>query len=151
MTATFTRDLLAGLGEKLEIAGIGTWTPGAIPPADSVLISAIHLPQAPDQVICLTDYPVAGWPGLTDVVIGVQVRIRGLPNDPAGAANLGDRVYDTLNGLTRATLGTAPNQVIVSQVYWQSGTNLGQDSLGRWERSANYYVQVNRAGPNQGN
>lgn len=146
----FAVNLLSGIGERLETMGVGNWTAGALPAADDILISAIRLPQSPDRVVCLADYPVSATPGMTDTVIGIQARIRGT-KDPRVVLDLADAVIDVLHGLRTVQLGTAPNQVKISQMYWQSGADLGPDAVGRYERTINFYVQVNRAGPNQGN
>jgi hypothetical protein len=141
----FTTNLLTGIAEHLYAAGVGVWSPSTPPAADDVLIVHTAFPSVPDQVVCLTAYPVSVAAGLTDAVVGVQVRCRGSRN-PRASLDLDDAVTDALNGLRRATLGTAPDDVVVSQIHWQSSTPLGPDSNGRYERSTNFYVQVNRPG-----
>lgn len=137
--------LLTGLAELLDTAGVGVWSPSAAPGATDVAICLIVLPQSPERIICLTDYPVSADPRLTDAVIGIQVRVRGT-DDPAVASDLRDAVYDAIQGQSITTLGTAPNAVVVSSIAWQSEVPLGPDGLGRYERTINYYVRVNRAG-----
>lgn len=135
--------LLTGLAELLDSAGVGTWSPGAPPPAGDVAITLIDLPQSPERIVCLTDYPIAADGRLQDVTIGVQVRVRGTTS-PGVAADLRDGVFDALNGLGVTVLGTAPDQVAVSAIDWQSELPLGPDQLGRHERVINYYVRCPR-------
>lgn len=138
----FTSDLLTGLAQLLDDAGVGTYSPVAASTVEPA-ITVINLPPAPERVICLTDYPVSDDPSLADVIVGVQVRIRGT-RDPLVASNIRDDVYDQLHGLA----GVIINGVPVAHIYRQSTIPLGPDGLGRYERTENYYVHASRAGAN---
>jgi len=153
MAQAWTRTLLEGLADLLDQAGVGHWRPdetyedsdGEVEPA----IVLIDLPETPERVICLTDYPVMDEPGAADAIVGVQVRTRG-GRDPLDASDLRDGAYSVLHGLRSVTFipagGAEGDPVVVAQVYRQNATPIGPDSQGRYERSENYYVHVNRAG-----
>lgn len=139
----FTVNLLTGIAQHLENAGIGTFEDAGTANTGTAAIVIIGLPQAPDRIICLTDYPVEDSPVLTDAVLGLQVRVRGT-TDPRVAADLHDAVYNALHGLTGQTFNTGASAVNTVDMYRQSSTSLGPDVNGRWERSDNYYIRHNR-------
>jgi hypothetical protein len=135
----WTNDLMTGLGELLAAAGVGQWNPDGVYADGDIGITVGVLPQTPEQVICLTPYPVDDRPGMVDVTVGMQIRCRGTA-DPRVVQDLADAVYDALHGATPGTV----HGIQVAQVFWQSGAPLGADQLGRWERSENYYAQASR-------
>ena len=63
----YTETLLVGLAELLDTAGAGTFS--SSDPYDEAseqpMIVLIELPQAPERLICLTDYPVDDDPEST--------------------------------------------------------------------------------------
>lgn len=101
-------------------------------------------PAAPDRVLTLTPYAVADPPGDTQVTIGVQVRTRWAGGNVTAVANYDGAIYDALHGLAQVQLGG----VSISQVLRRSSTSLGQDaSTKRWSMVSNYYVDLDRPGP----
>lgn len=143
----FNGDLLTGLAHLLHVAGVGNFTPtepatesGGLP-----AITLINLPPGPDRVICLTDYPLQADPALTEVTIGIQVRVRGT-RDPLVASGIRDAAYDALHGISGLTLSTGLHLV---HMYWVSESPIGPDELDRYERTINYYVNANRAAGRQ--
>lgn len=148
----WTETLLTGLAQLLDTEGVGTWRPddtyedsdGEIQPA----IVLIDLPTEPEQVICLTDYPLEDQPGGADAIVGIQVRIRGT-RDPMVALRLRDQVYRAFHGRRNLTFDPVDpdtgEQVRIAQIYRNSATPIGPDGQGRQERSENYYAQVTRA------
>lgn len=146
--AEFTETLLVGIAELLDAGGAGVWSASDPydPASGSAIITLVEIPQEPQRVICLTDYPVEDDPGTTEGIIGLQVRTRGDRN-PMTARRLADGVFYLLHGLTGLTFGSGPNAVSVAHIYRESATPIGPDSQGRHERSESYYVHVNRAGP----
>lgn len=144
----WTSDLLVGVAQQLALSpAAGVWTaPGAIAgetvQGAAPAITLITLPAIPERVICLTDYLLGeDDPSLTEVVVGLQVRIRGTRN-PMDSSDIRDAVYDRLQGLA----GVVLNGVVVAHIFRDSGTPLGPDSAGRYERSENYRIHANRPG-----
>jgi len=137
---SFTGDLLDGLAQVLATGGAGTYRAdgSAYLPGETAIVFEA-MPQAPDRVIVLSDYPVADDASLSDSVIGVQVRCRG-GADPHDVKNIAGTVFDQLHGRTAYQAGT----VRVVQSLHQSGAPLGRDDSNRWERSENYYLTVHR-------
>lgn len=142
---TFTGKLLSGLAQVLHDAGAGTYSADTVGDLEDVAITIVVLPPAPQQVITLTPYPVAAYPGRTDVVIGINVRIRG-DMEPLTVIGHEDRVYAAFHGL-RGPIGSGDNELHLSQIYWQSAANLGPAEGGELQRSVNYYAQLDRPDP----
>jgi hypothetical protein len=140
----FTVKLLTGLAELLESAGVGSWDAAAVPDGSDVAITLVNLPQSPTKVVCLTSYPVMQSARATEGIVGVNVRVRG-DTDPRTASDIADEVFGALGARGRTAIGTAPNDLVVAAIDWQSSAPLGPDANGRHEISANYYVRVNRA------
>jgi hypothetical protein len=137
----WTSDLLGGLAAMLADAGIGAWHPDgtAYGPAEVAIVLGA-LPDSPDRAIALAAYPLDDHPSENLVKVGVQVRCRGAGDDPRGADDLGDQVFDLLHGATRFTAGG----VHVIQVLRQSSALLGRDALGRWDRADSYHLDAAR-------
>lgn len=142
---SFTTDLLTGLAGHLDAHGIGTYRAdgGAYLAGETAIVFA-ELPQTPDRAIALSDYPVTDDPSLSDSVIGVQIRCRGLA-DPNDVKTIADGVFDLLHGATAFNVGA----VRVVEALRNSGVPLGQDENRRWETSENYYLTVHRASTNR--
>ncbi|WKU03754.1 minor capsid protein [Micromonospora sp. HUAS LYJ1] len=142
----WTSQLLTGLAELIDAADVGTWQPSGAYPSDATAIVIRAIPQQPDRLITLAAYPLgADLPGMADHAVGVQVRCRGLPDDPRDVEDLADAVYDLLDSLGRAAVGT----VSVVDITRRSYTSLGQDGNRRWETSSNYTVQAMRPTANR--
>lgn len=144
--ASWTEQLLTGLAELIDAAGVGRWEQDTVlADGDVPAVCLIELPAEITNVICLTDYPVEDDPSTTDGIVGVQVRTRGGRN-PLDARRFADGVFEALHGLHGFVLGElGPYPVTVAHIYRNSATPIGPDSQGRHERSENYYVHVNRA------
>lgn len=141
---SFTGRLLTGVAWHLHNAGVGVYSPDAPADLQDVAITLITLPQAPQLVVCITDYPVDAAPGVTEGIVGINVRLRGDEN-PLTVLGMYDQVYDALHGL-RGVVGSGDDQVGISQMWWQSGASLGPAEGGQLQRSVNFYAQLDRAG-----
>ncbi|QLF83199.1 hypothetical protein QEN62_gp13 [Streptomyces phage AxeJC] len=140
---SYTTDIVEGLAELLDEQGLGTYGPPDEPyPSDGTAIVIGFMPAAPDPVICLTPYPVEDTGG-TDAITAVQVRMRA-GRDPREVYALADAVCDLLHGREHFRLRGVP----VALMWRQSEAQLGLDSTGRMEMSANYYARTTRATPN---
>lgn len=137
----FTNDLVSGVAQLLEDAGVGQWAAdgGAYAPGPPPIVTA-SMPASPNKVIVITPYPVDDDAALTDSLNGLQIRTRG-DKDPNTVNDLDDAVFDALQGRSALVLSSG---VHVVQIYRNSGASLGTDGNGRHERTANYYVQAAR-------
>lgn len=137
----WTTDLLVGLGEHLDAAGVATWRPtGAYTDGETgIVVRAI--PQQPDRLITLAPYPRddADHRGMADHDLALQVRVRG-DTDPRTCDDIADAVFAELDSLSGVVLSGVP----LVQMWRQSYTSLGQDDNNRWQRSENYYLQAMR-------
>jgi len=138
---TFENTLLNALGEYLDSAGAGLWDPDTPYQPTDTAITTDTLPLKVDKAIVMTLYPVQDE-GTTDSIVGLQLRIRGKPNDRTSSKTILDNCFDALHGLQDVELGGIP----VIWVWRQSGANLGPDSSDRLEHTANYYLQLTREG-----
>lgn len=140
--AGFRLSLLSSIGQYLQSQGVGKWTtPWA---ATDTAISVDVYPSAPDKAIAMTLYPVAS-PGGTDMVIGLQLRIRGRPGNRTEDKDLLDKAEDALHGLSGITWAGIP----IVHVEHRSGAYLGQDAANRPDHSSNYYITLTREGRNR--
>jgi hypothetical protein len=131
-------DLVPGLAQHLAASGIGVWKDtGVYTTADLAIVDTV-VPQSPENVITLTQYPVAHETHGTGSTFGIQVRARTAGRDPRTTKNLLQSVHDLLDGATHLDLAGVP----VVQVAWQSGSWFGPDGNGRHEAADNYYIQV---------
>lgn len=138
----WTTDLLAGVAEYAAAQGAAAWNPaGTYPTGPGIFLA--HSPDAPHQVVILTPYgPLNQWDD-GDVLQGLQVKTRGTPHDPTTTFDLRDTIRDLLDGLGGTGLFTFGG-VLVSQVFHDSGTSLGEDESGRLVWSDNYHIQAAR-------
>lgn len=137
----YTSDLLAGLAQLIAGAGLGTYRPTGVYTSAETGITIAVVPEAPDRLICLTPYPVDDT-GLTDVITGVQIRMRAGRN-PTDVSDLADNVRDLFHNRRGFTAGA----VLVTAMWRESQALLGQDEHGRIELASNYYVRGTRPGP----
>lgn len=128
-------ELIVTLASILATRAVGVWRPsGPAYNATEVGIWYGPIGTAPDRAIGLTRY---GGTGLltNDDVRGprlVQVRVRGLPGNPASADDLADAV-DAVFGRMPLTQGLSSE--------WASGPlPLGADGSRRTELTLNYLV-----------
>lgn len=143
---SWTSDLLTGLAEHLAAQGVGTFNPTGVYASGQTGIYYAVMPPGDetdpgwDRAIVLTDYDPNGGNNSGDVAPRVQVRCRGLRNDPLSATTIRDAVYDAIDGLAHVTFGS----VEVSGINHISGVPMGIDGNDRHERSDNYDIQARR-------
>ncbi|WP_042170089.1 minor capsid protein [Streptomyces sp. NBRC 110035] len=135
-------DLLVGVAELLAAEGVGTYDPSGALPADGVGIVLGRVPDSPDRVLGLTPYPVADDDS-TDSVTGIQARMRAGTN-ALDVVQLANNVFTVLHN--RCSWDVRGVWVEIS---WRNSQAwIGQDSRGRMELVANYYVRTVRSGSN---
>jgi len=133
-------DLLQGVAELLDAAGVGTYDPTGVLLADGTGIVLGKVPDGPDRCLGLTPYPVADDDS-TDSVTGIQARMRA-GTDAIDLAILADDVFTALHD--RRNYQVRGVQVEIS---WRNSQAwIGPDSRGRMELTANYYFRTVRSG-----
>lgn len=137
---SFTSDLLTGLAGVLVTAGVATYRSdgSGYLPGETAITFAL-LPQQPDRCVTLSFYLASDQPVEALSTFGVQVRCRGNVEAPHDADDLADGVFQALQALSGVQLGTA----WLVQILRVSAISMGQDSSVRFERSDNYYADVN--------
>jgi hypothetical protein len=142
---SFTADLLDGLAQMLADAGVGVWRPtGAYAAAERAIVIGA-MPPEPDAVIVLASFPVDDDPSLSDSVVGVQVRCRGL-HAASAATDSADAVFDLWHGAAHLSAGGVR---IVQALRQSSATPFLDETARRWETSDNYYLSVHRPSANR--
>lgn len=132
-------DLLDGIATHLATVGAGTYRPDTDYQAGETAIVFDDMPPTPDRCIVLTTYGNANdSPTMALGTVMLQVRTRGLPDNPGDTRNLAGEVFDAIHGLTHQQYGTAH----ANEILRRSSIPLGQDSGQRWERSDNYAIEL---------
>lgn len=142
---SWTTDLLDGLAQWLDDAGLGTYrADGSAYQAGETAIVVGTLPPVPDRLIVLTLYAATRPRGLADTAVSVQVRTRGPAGDSRAAADVLDPVHEALDGARDLTLGG----VRVVQILHSSGpAPIGLDANNRAELTDNFLIQAERPTP----
>jgi hypothetical protein len=143
---SWTENLLTGLAEHMDAAGVGQWQPtGAYTAASPPPIMLRTLPEGFDRAYAIGSFAEVETEdaGLADVTVGVQIRSRG-GADPDDVEEVADAVWDLLHGARMAVLGSGLTAVYTSLIYRRSTALLGTDRQGRYERACNYYVLAAR-------
>lgn len=137
-----TTDLLTGLAELIDQAGLGTWSPTGDFTTGQTAITHKVMPSAPDRAIVLTPYTVENMIH-GDTTQGVQIRTRA-PGMPTAVDDLDDEIYQLLHHIEGLNLGT----IRVAMVWRQSHGTLGRDDNNRWNSTANYWLTIAKPTPN---
>lgn len=141
----WTSQFIDGLAQYMESNGIGVWRPdGSVYEAGEIAIMDTDIPPEPDNLITLTTYLVSGTPGMLDVTVGVQFRMRGTA-DPRSVRDIYDAICELFDSCGHITIG----DIAVVDANWRSHVPLGQDSLGRREASTNFYFEAMWPTPNR--
>lgn len=134
-------DLLTGIGQLLATSGVGVWnTTGVFLSTDTAII-AEAMPPTPDRAVVLTLFPVEESPVDTTARWLLQVRTRGLPNQPVDAVTLRGAVKDALNGLTNVTMGATG----VTQCIFYTSFPVGVDDTVRYEHVQKFWLDIDQA------
>lgn len=136
--ATYTSALTAGMAELIAGAGLATYRAnGAYTTGENGITVGI-VPDTPDRIVCLTPYPVEDG-HLADAITAVQIRTRA-GRDPRPLLDLSDALFNLLHNREHWQCGGIP--IVLS--WRQSEAWIGQDTKGRMERTANYYLRTSR-------
>lgn len=141
-----TRDLLSGFAGMINDSNIGVYKATGVYAANETGIVFKNMPSTPHRVIVLTAVPLTD---MTMIPVGkmlVQVRTRGLPNNPLDVDDLGDAIFDLMHGVTNVTMGSTH----IIQCLRNSSVPMGVDSSQRWERVDHFYIDMDYPGtPNR--
>ena len=136
---SFTSDLLTGLAQHLADAGIGVTYRTSTPylATETGVVFGLY-PTSPDRCIALTAYVATDEPKVALSRIRVEFALRGAVNDSLDVHDLGDAIFNALQGAEDLTFGTA-RVVQALRVISASG---GVDANKRSMRSDSYSIDV---------
>lgn len=131
-------DLANGIATMIDAAGLATYRPTGVYQAAETGIFHKVLPDKPDRCVVLTAIPMTD--SITEPLglVMLQVRTRGLPNQPLDVDDLADPIFTLLHGQTNLTFGS----VHVIQMYRTTSISNGQDDSKRWERIDQFYLDL---------
>jgi hypothetical protein len=136
-----TRDLLTGLAQTISDTGIGSYrATGAYDPGETAIVFRAS-PQSPDRVIMMMCVPMTDAAMIPMGRWMVQFYFRGLPNDPFDVEDLGDAVFDLMQGATSMPMGS----INIIQCLRQGSVGNGQDASKRWTRIDRYMIDLDTA------
>ncbi len=138
----WTTDILTGLAQRIETAGIGNYEPSATynPAATVPVITLQQLPDLPVSAIALAYFSNGGTGGVT---AAVEITMRG-DADPTSPDVIADAIWTLLDNAANLMLGA----VHVALMYRQVSAPLGRDAAGRWSRSDTYFLIADRPSVN---
>jgi hypothetical protein len=150
LATDFTRLFTEGWASYLagQITGL-TWHASAPYAASDVGIWLVSFPTAAafdtSVAVCLTPYPLTDDPTYADSEVGLQVKVRGVPNSDPRAA-----VWPWIDKIRNAVLGNwpldLPGGVHVSTIMSGPSGSLGYDAKDRLTWAASFPCQVLRPG-----
>lgn len=137
---SFTSDLLRGLAQYLNDRSVGvTYKPAGGYLATETAVFFKALPTSPNRVVVLSAYGATDEAKIALSHLRVQFWFRGDPDNSLDVDDLGDAVFQVMQGLEHQTFGTAH----VVQALRVSSVQLGIDGSKRSERTDNYALDVN--------
>jgi len=137
--SSFTSDLLTGLAGYLAAAGIGITyrTTTAYLATETGVVFGLY-PTSPDRCVAMTAYATTDEPKVALSRIRVELALRGAVNNSLDVGDLGDAIFNVLQGAEDLTFGTA-HVVQALRVISASG---GVDDNKRSMRSDSYSLDV---------
>jgi hypothetical protein len=136
---SFTSDLLTGLAAYLAAAGIGvTYRPTTpyLPGETGIFFG--QYPTTPDRCVVLTAYVASDEAKVALSHIRVEFAFRGVANNSLDVGDLGDSVFNVLQGAENLTFGTAH----VVQAWRVISAATGVDGNKRSQRSDSFELDV---------
>lgn len=137
-----TTELLDGFATTIAAAGLASWNPTGVYTSGQTGIFRKILPADPDRAIALT---LVNTDDDVTMPLGqkmLQVKGRGVPNNPTDVDDLLDSIFDILHGATGLVFG---GQTVI-QCLRRVSVPMGMDEAShRWERLDQYYLDVDAA------
>jgi hypothetical protein len=132
------RDIVEGVAGLIVAAGIAVFNPsGVYADTDTGIVFKV-VPAKPDRVVILTAVPMTDDVSMPLGQVMLQVRTRGLPNNPLDVDDLASPIFDLLQGRTYDTFGGT------TVVQYRRTTSIpnGQDAAERFEKIDQFYLDV---------
>jgi hypothetical protein len=129
---------VVGVAELIDAAGLATFKPSEVYADTDTGIVFKVVPAKPDRVVILTAVPMSDDISMPLGQVMLQVRTRGLPNDPLDVDDLGDSIFDLLQGRTGDVFG----DTTVIQMRRTTSIPNGQDAAERFERVDQLYLDI---------
>lgn len=135
----YTSDLCLGLAQYLSSNGVGVYkaSGGYVSTDTGIFIKG--LPDTPDRAISITTYATSDMVKIAQTTVRVQFWLRGIPNNTLDVDDLGDALFELVQGMENRDFGAAH----VIQAYRISSGQLGSDTANRAQRSDNYQFDLN--------
>ncbi|HWV46038.1 MAG TPA: minor capsid protein [Nitrospira sp.] len=130
------RDIVEGVAELIDAAGLATFHPSGVYADSETGIVFKVVPAKPDRVVILTAVPMTDDISMPLGQVMLQVRTRGLPNNPLDVDDLAGPIFDLLQGRTYDTFG----DTTVIQMRRTTSIPNGQDAAERFERIDQFYL-----------
>ena len=136
-----TTDLTDGLAALIAATASPAiaWKPAAAYASTDTGLYRKTIPASPDRGIAITVIPQGDNPSQPYGQVMIQLKGRGLPNNPTDVDDLLDSVFAFLHGATNLVLGS----VTVIQINRGVRVPMGQDDSKRWELIDQYYADLN--------
>jgi hypothetical protein len=131
-------DLSNGIATMISNAGIAVYNTSSVYADSATGIVFKDMPAKPDRCVVITVVPLTDQISMPLGQVMVQVRTRGNPGAPLDVDDLGDSIFAVLHGTTALTF----NSVYVNQMNRHLSVPMGMDSLKRWERADQYYLDL---------
>lgn len=135
------RDIVVGVAGLIDAAGLATFKPSGVYADSETGVIFKVVPAKPDRVVVLTAVPMSDDISMPLGQVMLQVRTRGLPNNPLDVDDLAGPIFDLLQGRTYDTFG----DTTVIQVRRTTSIPNGQDAAERFEKIEQYYLDVDYA------
>lgn len=131
-------DVSVGFAQIIEDAGFAVFNQaGVYADADTgVVFKAV--PPKPDRLVTVSVVPLTDDLAAPQGQVMVQLRYRGLPNNPLDVDALADSIKPLFHGLANTVMGSHT----VVQCDRRQSVPLGQDDLKRWSRADQFYLDV---------
>jgi hypothetical protein len=131
-------DISRGFAQIIDASALAVFHEDAVYEDSETGIVMKAVPPSPDRVVTITVVPRSDDIAAPQGEVMVQLRFRGLPNQPLDVDALADAVKPLFHGLSKVPMG---DHVLV-QCDRRQSVPLGQDAFKRWERADQFYLDV---------
>lgn len=136
--ASTARTLADGLANMIAADGLAAYNLTGIYASSDTGIFMKVIPASPDRAVVITVVPQGDNVTMPLGQVMVQIRTRGLPNDPLDTDDLADSIFALLHGQTNLPMGA----LTIVQMNRKTSVPMGMDASKRWERVDQFYLDV---------